>query len=295
MHEAHAGQHIYIRANGRVARELHYFREPLVALECVNIGHEGVTAEISTATTSHRLAVGGKETLESLLPTHFTGEVQISLYTETRLRATYFLYFVEKPRLESGALDKHVFELQLALESGQVPDWRSFESARDDPARSLFERDYMNGFYEYSLAFYLEKDGQASSSKFEKAMTLLSKFNTPFRAQLVMSSPFETIRSTHYTTVVRDRRFSCPEPSFSKGLSNCQSVRAGLRKVTLAFMLMGSRSGFSRSSERSMHAILRTWKTRWLYWAVPVWLAIRTMSTNFIFSWREPFESRGKA
>ena len=174
-------------------------------MECINIGHEKVVAEISTAAGCQTVPVRDKANLKPLLPRHFTGEVQISLFADTRLRARYFLYFVEKPRLDSDPLDKHVFELQLALERGAVPDWRSFESARDEPGRSLFERDYMNGFYEYSLAFHLEKLGQAGSGKCEKAMTLLSKFNTSFA------------RTARYVLAIRNNAFQalrdCPEDS----------------------------------------------------------------------------------
>jgi len=205
VYEIHGGQHIYIRANGRVARELHYFGEPLASLECVNIGHDNVTVEIRTKAWSKTISMVGQAQLESLLPTHFTGEMEVVIHVEARPRARYLLYFVEKPRLESTSLDKHVFDLQGALERGETPNWHSYEVARDAPERTLFERDYMNGFYEYSLAFHLEKAGEADGGKFEKALTLLGRFNTRFA------------RTAGYVLAIRHNLFKtlgdCPEDS----------------------------------------------------------------------------------
>lgn len=205
VRQIHGGQYVYVRANGRIAQELHYFSEPLAALECVNIGHDNVTVEVRTKTKSKTVPVVDREQLESLLPASFKGEVEVLTYTDSRPRARYLLYFAEKLQLDSRTLDKHVFELQLALERGEIPDWRSYELARDDLERTLFERDYMNGFYEYSLAFHHEKSGDAGSGKFEKAMTLLSRFNTRFA------------RTARYVLSIRNNLFrtleDCPKDS----------------------------------------------------------------------------------
>jgi hypothetical protein len=205
VQQVHAGQHVYVRANNIVISDHHYFDEPLKTLECVSIGVDDVVADVLAESVQETVVVKGEKDLLGLLKQGFIGEVNIKLFVKSKQRKSVFLYFVVRPILDSSKLDEYIFEVQLALERGEMPDWKRFESKRNQLCTSLLEHDYVNGFYEYSLAQLLEKQGMSASGKFEKAMTLLRKFDTTFA------------RTGRYVLAIRNNLFQsladCPEGS----------------------------------------------------------------------------------
>lgn len=201
----HAGQHTYVRANGVVVGDHHYFDEPLETLECVSIEIDEVVAAIFARGVRHKIAVRNQAMLTDLFERGFTGEVNIKLFVKSQQRKSVFLFFVDRPSFDSSNLDEHIFKVQLALDQGDAPNWAELESARELLCKNLLEHDYINGFHEYSLAQFLEKQGTSGSSKFEKAMTLLRKFDTTFA------------RTVRYVLGIRNNLFlalaDCPADS----------------------------------------------------------------------------------
>jgi hypothetical protein len=205
VQRVHAGQHVYVRANNIVISDHHYFDEPLKTLECVSIDVDDVEADVLAQSVQARVAVKNQKDLTDLLKSGFIGEVNIKLFVKSKQRKSVFLFFVVRPIFDSSKLDEHIFEVQLALERGEMPDWEKFESTRNQLCKSLLEQDYLNGFHEYSLAQFLEKKGTSACSKFEKAMTLLRKFDTTFA------------RTVRYVLAIRNNLFQsladCPDSS----------------------------------------------------------------------------------
>lgn len=225
LRQHHSGQHVYFRVNGVVVRGNGSFSTPLEEFACVNLGDDSIVVVLTCATVQKKVEVKPKRSLTDLLPFGFEGELQVTIFRNTVELTSHFLRFNQRPVFDAGRLDPHIFRLQLSLDHGTIPEWTVYEAARDGECSTVMQKTYMDGFYEYSLAFHLLQSGQSASGHFEKALTMLRGFNTPLArtAQYVLA-----IRMNSFTTLndcVRPSSFYPAREFFLNGILDLDVTR----------------------------------------------------------------------
>jgi hypothetical protein len=175
----HAKEYIYIRMNERVVRSMDYFDEPLKCCHVSLIGIDSVSLEIETGSGKRALTLGSSADLMPHLPSDATGEFRITVYYGS-VERQFLIYFQTKPPFDAERLNAEVSNLQRQLDQGDEPDWKLFQYRKRRVARNPIETQYLNGFFEYSLGFHMEKIAPSleSGKHLETAMQLLRPYCT---------------------------------------------------------------------------------------------------------------------
>ena len=181
----HGQQYIYLRVNGRIIRDLGWADRGISELRLVSLGFPHVQVEISGPQVHKFLNVRGDEDLKRLVPADFEGELTLRVTPPNSRGSQFTIYSRSLPEFRCEALDELIQTMSLrCFDANHEPDiieWR--ERMREIGA---LENRYLNGFFEYTLAFSLEQRGQFRKAKehFEEAFGLL----LPFRTALSLSA-----------------------------------------------------------------------------------------------------------
>jgi len=181
----HGPQHIYLKVNGRIIRDLAWAERGISELRLVLLGFQNAMVEIRGPHFRQSLSVSGDQNLKWLIPDRFEGELSLRVSPAGANDRQFTLYSWSLPEFRRDALDDLIRELSSKdLSEDGVPDiirWRERIGNL-----GILERRYLNGFFEYVLAFYLESQQQSHKSKqhFEDAFGLL----LPFRTNLAHSA-----------------------------------------------------------------------------------------------------------
>jgi hypothetical protein len=185
IQSVHGPQHIYLRVNGRIIRDLAWAEQGISELRLVFLGFPNANVEITGPQLKQSLNVSGDQNLKRLIPDRFEGELSLRVLPPGANARQFTLYSRSLPEFRRDALDDLIQTLSSNdLSEHAAPDiirWRERIGEL-----SILERRYVNGFFEYQLAFYLESQGQSQKSKqhFEDAFGLL----LPFRTNLAHSA-----------------------------------------------------------------------------------------------------------
>jgi hypothetical protein len=94
------------------------------------------------------------------------------------------------------------------LERGSDPDWGAYQRRQQELSRNDLEKSYLNGFFEYSLGFDMEKQSRwrESGAHLETAMHLLRPYGTPLartarRVLAIRMNCFAPLAHCHPTSV----------------------------------------------------------------------------------------------
>lgn len=179
IQSVHGPQHVYVRVNGRIIRDLGWADQGISELRLVLLGLSEASVEISGPQLHRRLDVSGNENLKHLIPDRFEGELSLRVSPRGASARQFTLYSRSLPEFRRETIDSRIQNLsEMDLTARRGPDvirWRE-QIGEMGPV----ENRYVNGFFEYALAFHLESLGNSQKAKqhFEDAFGLLLPFRT---------------------------------------------------------------------------------------------------------------------
>jgi hypothetical protein len=180
--QVHGPQHVYLRVNGIVVREVAWAENGIRSIGVVLLGYSNATVEIEAGGTRKLLPVESETSLLGEVSPNFEGEVRIDVRPQGGLHKTFSVYCRSLPEFRQADLDRKVWDReQEFIRDGSAPDlrlWREFCGVAGNSS-SLEDR-YVNGFFEYTMGFALERRGQSKAAKehFEDSFGYLLPFRT---------------------------------------------------------------------------------------------------------------------
>ncbi len=176
----HGPQHIYLRVNGRIIRDIGWAEQGISELRLVLLGYSQAAVEMAGSQLHKTLTAAGDENLKRLIPATFEGELTLRVEPGGGKAREFTLYSRSLPQFRRGSLDALIQSLSdQDAKPGGAPDIGRWRELTGD--MGVLENRYLNGFFEYVLAFHLTNSGQSDRAKqhFEDAFGLLLPFRTP--------------------------------------------------------------------------------------------------------------------
>lgn len=176
----HGPQHIYLRINGRIIRDIGWAEQGISELRLVLLGFSQAGVQIAGDQIHRTLTAAGDENLKRLIPARFEGELTLRVEPLGGTAREFTLYSRSLPQFRGGSLDALIQSwCNLGAKSAGTPDISRWRDLAGD--MGALENRYLNGFFEYALAFHLVNNGQPDRAKqhFEDAFGLLLPFRTP--------------------------------------------------------------------------------------------------------------------
>jgi hypothetical protein len=217
----HGPQHIYLRVNGQIIRDIGWAEQGISELRLVLLGFSQAAVEIAGVQLHKKLEVAGDENLKRLIPSGFEGELTLRIEPLGGKVREFTLYSRSLPQFRRGTMDALIQSWSdQDTKPGGTPDIGRWRELTGD--MGVLENRYLNGFFEYVLAFHLANNGQAGRAKqhFEDAFGLLLPFRTPLAhsAQCVLGlrmNCFGVLARAPRKSVVSasDQFFNQPFPS----------------------------------------------------------------------------------
>lgn len=180
IRSVHGPQHIYLRVNGRIIRDLGWAEQGISELRLVQLGFPDANVELTAAGFRKELHVSGNENLRPCLPSGFEGELTVRVTPTSAPARQFIVYARSLPEFRRDDLDALIQQMsEEDLRAGAMPDIGKWRGRIGD--LGILEQRYLDGFFEYTLSFYLERQGQLKMAKqhFEDAFGLLLPFRTP--------------------------------------------------------------------------------------------------------------------
>ncbi|MCX7806930.1 MAG: hypothetical protein N3A38_17355, partial [Planctomycetota bacterium] len=180
VYSVHGPQHVYLRVNGRIIRDIGWAEQGISELRIVLLGYPQAEVELAGGGFCKVLTAGDRSDLRQYVPADFEGELIVHVKPPEGKRREFILYTRSLPEFRGDRLDALI--LRLSAEDtapGGSPDvsrWR-----KEAGKLGNLENRYLNGFFEYVLAFHLGNMGMPERAKlhFEEAFGLLLPFRTP--------------------------------------------------------------------------------------------------------------------
>ena len=180
--QIHGPQHVYLRVDGGIVREFAWSEHAIKSISVVLLGHLDAEVRINAGLTKARLEATTETHLENYVPRDFEGELRIEVCPKEGKTRKFTLYCRSLPEFRQDDLDRRIWNLQQAFyQNPTCPELRRWrESCGVAGKSSTLEDRYVNGFYEYTLVFALEKGGDSKAAKehFEDAFGCLLPFRT---------------------------------------------------------------------------------------------------------------------
>ncbi len=176
----HGRQHIYLRVNGRIIRDIGWAEQGVSELRLVLIDYPQALVELAGVNLHRTLTISGNENLKRWIPSNFEGELTIRVEPSGGKPREFTLYTRSLPQFRQDSLDKLIFSRSgLDTKPDGEPDiglWKQLAGELN-----VLECRYLNGFFEYVLAFHLTNRHQSERARphFEEAFGLLLPFRTP--------------------------------------------------------------------------------------------------------------------
>jgi len=217
----HGPQHIYLRVNGQIIRDIGWAEQGISELRLVLLGFSQAAVEIAGVQVQKALTAVGDENLKRLIPVSFEGELTLRVEPLGGNAREFTLYSRSLPQFRRASLDALIQSWsEQDTKPGGTPDIGRWRELTGD--MGVLENRYLNGFFEYVLAFHLANNGQSDRAKqhFEDAFGLLLPFRTPLAhsAQCVLGlrmNCFGVLARAPRKSVVSasDQFFNQPFPS----------------------------------------------------------------------------------
>ncbi len=178
--EAHGPQHIYLRVNGHIVRDVGWAEHGIGELRLVLLGYSQAAVKMTGAQLNRTLSVAGDEDVTQWIPPHYEGELRLCVEPDGGRAREFTLYSRSLPEFRQESLDRLIMSLSNEdTAPGSTPyigRWRELAGKT-----GVLESRYLNGFFEYTLAFHLANSGRLDQAKqhFEDALGLLMPFRTP--------------------------------------------------------------------------------------------------------------------
>jgi hypothetical protein len=217
----HGPQHVYLRVNGRIIRDIGWAEQGISELRLVLLGFPEAELKMAGVQFRESLTVAGGDDLKPFIPNTFEGELKLHVKPAGGIPREFMLYTRSLPHFRQDKLDQFILSRSdLDISPDGAPDIGRWRELTGD--MGVLENRYLNGFFEYVLAFHLTNSGQSDRAKqhFEDAFGLLLPFRTPMAhsAQCVLGlrmNCFGVLERAPRKSLVSaaDRFFNQPFPS----------------------------------------------------------------------------------
>jgi hypothetical protein len=179
---AHAGQHVYLLVNGSIVRDLAWAQDSTLDISLVLLGHGSADVKVSAPGVTREFQAANQVSVSRHLPKSLEGELRITVTPQGGKVKEFSLFCRSLPEFRSAHLDAVILRLQEDFtRRPAMPDIGAWRAAAGGIARlGALEGRYLNGFYEYTLSFYLEGQRKTVEAKahFEEAFGNLLPFRT---------------------------------------------------------------------------------------------------------------------
>jgi hypothetical protein len=172
-----------LRVNGAIVRDLGWTNEGIRELSLVLLGHTSASVRLAASGWETNLNAGNEVSLKKYVPAGMEGELRITVKPDGGPVREFSIYCRSLPEFRCNELDAVVVSLQEEYAQfhrmPSISEWRN-AAGKIGRLRDLENR-YLNGFYEYTLAFHLEERRKPAEAKvhFEEAFGNLLPFRTP--------------------------------------------------------------------------------------------------------------------
>lgn len=185
--QVHGRQHVYLRVNGCIVREIGWAERGIESITVVLLGHAVARVRVCPGASSKGLLAKSETSLEREVPTGFEGELSVEVDPEGGKPRSFKVYCRSLPNFRKDNIDLAIWQLQEQFgREAHIPglqEWR--QRCGVSGSLSTLEDRYVNGFFEYTLGYGQEKQGDAQGAKehFEDAFGLLLPFRTVLAEQ----------------------------------------------------------------------------------------------------------------
>ncbi|MBI4469142.1 MAG: hypothetical protein HY650_07465 [Acidobacteria bacterium] len=167
IRQVHGQQHVYLRVNANIVREVAWQQGGIRSLAVVVLGHPRATIQVKVGPCITTLTVAGETDLGQYVPRDFEGELLIEVLPEGGKRQTFTIYSRSLPEFHQDELDRQIWSLHQAFSRDRaIPSlipWR--EACSIGRQLSRLENRYLDGFFEYTLGFALEINSDMEGAK----------------------------------------------------------------------------------------------------------------------------------
>ncbi len=175
----HGPQHVYLKVNGRIVRDIGWAEQGVSDLRVVLLGFARASVQVSGIGFCRQMT-SSDDDYRPLIPPRYEGEVRVDVLPEGGKPRQFTLFSRSLPEFRREDLDALILswagERNATSERPDISRWRQIAGTM-----GALENRYLNGFFEYALAFHLTSQGQTDRAKehFEEAFGLLLPFRTP--------------------------------------------------------------------------------------------------------------------
>ena len=179
---SHGQEHCYIRLNGSIIRDIGWAENGISSIELGLLGYEEVEVKVICGNFTQTFSTNADLDILTRIPLNFEGEIRIDINPSHSSSKIFLIYCKSILKFRRNDLDNLILQMQRELEntttSLDLGSWKS-KFKQISPVNVL-ERRYFNGFYEYALGSYLEKNDRYKEAKqhFEDAFGLVAPFKT---------------------------------------------------------------------------------------------------------------------
>lgn len=181
--DSHKHEHCYIRLNGAIIRDIGWAEKGISSIELGLLGYEEVEVKIRFVDQVHSFSTNQNLDILSSIPVDFEGELNIEIHPKLSASKYFSIFCKTIPKFRRDDIDGLILALQSELDAStnslDLGKWKL--KFKGFPNVTELEKRYFDGFYEYALGSFLEKNNKYKEAKqhFEDAFGLLLPFNTP--------------------------------------------------------------------------------------------------------------------
>jgi hypothetical protein len=140
----HGPQHIYLRVNGQIIRDIGWAEQGISELRLVLLGFSQAAVEVAGGQFHKKLEVAGDENLKRLIPSGFEGELTLRIEPLGGKAREFTLYSRSLPQFRRGTMDAQIQSWSdQDTKPGGTPDIGRWRELTGD--MGVLENRYLNG------------------------------------------------------------------------------------------------------------------------------------------------------
>lgn len=220
---SHRSEHCYIRLNGTIVRDIGWAEKGISSMEIGLLGYEEVEVNVNFGPQAKSFRGNKNLDVSACVPANFEGEIIVEINPKTSVCKTFFIYCKSIPEFRRNDIDSLIIALQNELDAAtntlDLGRWKS--TFKDFPDVNTLEKRYFNGFYEYALGSFLEKNNKFKEAKqhFEDAFGLLLPFNTPLAQTASRIMGFKMNCFAFFEGCLQNSPFAPADAFFNKAIN----------------------------------------------------------------------------
>lgn len=182
---AHGRQHVYLKVNGRIVRDICWTAQPLSECTMVLLQIPELQVNFEMQGRASQCVMHKTGSLKSYLaPIPEDGSIRIR--TAEPFPRMFTIYLGRQPTFQAHRLDELLLALMQQLRQGSTVDLINFPERCASLKLNELETRYMQGVLEYCHAWQLEAKGDhlLAKDRLEASMELLTPFKTPLADEL---------------------------------------------------------------------------------------------------------------